>query len=260
MIPFLQKLKTKIVGFLGHDFFAFMFKNRREHLSYAKELKSLYPKPDKMTALGNYELPSSVLDSLNFDSIIITGGVEFHIEFEELLDNICNASFHFFEVDKRSIDWFKLNKEKSNFKIIEKGLGAKKGFLPVYGNEFMGWSSSVDPKIYENSMLDFKKIGEAEITTLPDYCKENNIINIDILKLDIEGMALEVLYSCWDNNLSPKSILLEIERGEAENINTYKNGIEEFLEKAKSFEYQCIFLERKDSFNSGTLEFFLTKS
>ena len=116
MIPFLKKLKTKIVGLLGHDFFAFMFKNRREHLSYAKELKSLYPKPDKMTALGNYELPSSVLDSLNFDSIIITGGVEFHIEFEELLDNICNASFHFFEVDKRSIDWFKLNKEKSNFK------------------------------------------------------------------------------------------------------------------------------------------------
>ena len=80
------------------------------------------------------------------------------------------------------------------------------------------------------------------------------------MKLDIEGMALEVLYSCWDNNLAPKSILLEIERGVAENINTYKNGIEEFLEKAKSFEYQCIFLERKDSFNSGTLEFFLTKS
>ena len=70
MIPFLQKLKTKIVGLLGHDFFAFIFKNRREHLSYIKELKSRYPKPNKMTALGNYEIPSPVLDSLNIDSII----------------------------------------------------------------------------------------------------------------------------------------------------------------------------------------------
>ena len=71
MIPFLQKLKTKIVGLLGHDFFAFFFKNRREHLSYAKQLKSLYPKANEMTLLGNYELPSSVLDSLNVDSTII---------------------------------------------------------------------------------------------------------------------------------------------------------------------------------------------
>ena len=107
MISFFKKLKTKIVAFLGHDFFAIIFKNRREHLSYIKELKSRYPKPNKMTALANYELPSAVLDSLNIDSIIITGGVEFHIEFEELLDTICSASFHFFEVDKRSIDWFR---------------------------------------------------------------------------------------------------------------------------------------------------------
>ena len=260
MIPFLKKLKTKIVSLLGHDSFAFFFKNRRQHLKYAHELKLLYPKPDNMNEFGNYELPSDVLDSLNEKSIIITGGVEFHIEFEELLDKACNASFHFFEVDKRSIEWFKLNKKKSNFKIIEKGLGAKKGILPVYGNEYMGWSSSVDPKIYQNSLLDFQKIGEAEITTLSDYCSENNITNIDILKLDIEGMALEVLYSCWDNNLRPRNVLLEIERGEAENIEIYRESIEGFLSKSKSYGYQCIFLERKDSFNSGTLEFFITQS
>ena len=68
------------------------------------------------------------------------------------------------------------------------------------------------------------------------------------------------IYSCWDNNLSPKNVLLEIERGEAENMETYKNSIEEFLEKAKSYGYKCIFLERKDSFNSFTLEFFLINS
>lgn len=260
MIPFLKKLKTKVTSFLGHDIFAFLSKDRREHLKYAKELKLLYPKSYEMIALGNYELPSIVLDSLDSDSIIITGGVEFHIEFEELLDNLCHASFHFFEVDSRSIEWFKSNKEKSNFKIIEKGLGSENGFLPVYGNEYMGWSSSVDPKIYENSMLDFQKIGEAEITTLPEYCIENNISTIDILKLDIEGMALEVLNSCWNNDLKPKNVLLEIERGEAENIEVYRRNIEEFLDKSKTLGYQSIFLERKDSFNSSTLEFFLTQS
>jgi hypothetical protein len=68
------------------------------------------------------------------------------------------------------------------------------------------------------------------------------------------------LYSCWDNNLRPRNVLLEIERGEAENIEIYRESIEGFLSKSKSYGYQCIFLERKDSFNSGTLEFFITQS
>jgi|TARA_B110000438_G_scaffold301128_1_gene355214 FkbM family methyltransferase len=260
MKPLLRKLKTRIISFLGHDIFAVLSKNKRQHLQYIKFLKLNFSKPEEMTIMGNYEVPSKVIESLDSSSTIITGGVEFHIDFEESLDKLTGASFHFFEVDARSIEWFRQNKKKSNFKIIDKGLGSKKGTLPVYGNEFMGFSSSVDPKIYESSSLDFQKIGEAEITTVHDYCLESNISAIDILKLDIEGMALEVTHACWENNLFPKNILLEVERGEGENFSDYKSTIERFISQAQSLDYQIIFMERKDFFNSQTCEFFLTKN
>tara|TARA_B110001450_G_scaffold239547_1_gene247519 strand:- start:11386 stop:12186 length:801 start_codon:yes stop_codon:yes gene_type:complete len=255
-----KKIKTRVASFITRDTFSFMFKDRREHLNFSKTLITIYKKPQHMSILGNYELPTKVLESFNESSLIITGGVEFHIEFEEMLDDLTSAQFHFFEVDSRSISWFKEKyKEKKNFKIFEKGLGATIGSLPVYGNVSMGWSSSVDPKIYNGSMLDWQEIGETEITTIEQYCKNSNINKIDLLKLDIEGMAREVLIAAWDSNIFPLNILLEIERGESEKFSDYKKDIDTFIDRAIQHDYEIIFLERKDAFNSFTLEFFLSK-
>jgi len=257
MFNFLNKLNNRFVRFKNHDRFSFLYRDRRKHLSFVNELESLYPKPHSMASIGNYALPEAVLNSLSVESIIITGGVEFHIDFEENLDDYVNASFHFFEVDYRSIQWFKEHKTRPNFKIIPKGLGAKAGTLPVFGNEFMGFSSSVDPKIYRDSDLNFDKIGESEITTVPIYCAENNISQIDLLKLDIEGMALEVLYSCWDAELFPKNVLLEIERGSNQDFESFEIEIDGFLTRASKLKYQTIFLKRNNPYNSFSAEFFL---
>jgi len=260
MFQLLEKLRTRFASLIVKDFFSFFFKERRKHLAFARSLIKIYPKPDDMQSLGNYEIPKTILNSLNSESLVITGGVEFHIEFEELLENITNSQFHFFEVDSRSIEWFNKHKTRKNFHIISKGLGAQKGSLPVYGNPLMGWSSSVDPKIYNGSMLNWEKIGDTEITTIKDYCDEVGIKIIDLLKLDIEGMAREVVLSAWDDDIFPRNILLEIERGEKEKFEMYQNDIEYFLNRARELGYRIIFLERSDSFNSFTLEFFLSRA
>ena len=257
MKNFFKKLNTKFVSFKNHDRFSWLFLERRRHLSFVDELNKNFPKADSMTSMGNYEIPTTLLQNLNNSSTIITGGVEFHIEFEELLDQHTSASFHFFEVDHRSIEWFKENKARSNFKMVEMGLGSQKGTLPVYGNQFLGFSSSVDPKIYQDSELDFTVIGQSEITTLHDYCNENNISQIDLLKLDIEGMALEVLYAAWDNQLIPISVLLEVERGEHVTLESFKEEINFFTSRAELLNYKVIFLKRNDPYNSFTVEFFL---
>jgi FkbM family methyltransferase len=257
MKNFLKKLYTRFITFKNHDRFSWLFRERRRHLSFVDDLCKIFPKVNSMTSMGNYEIPTTLLQNLNNSSTIITGGVEFHIEFEELLDQHTSASFHFFEVDHRSIEWFKENKARSNFKMVEMGLGSQKGTLPVYGNQFLGFSSSVDPKIYQDSELDFTVIGQSEITTLYDYCNENNISQIDLLKLDIEGMALEVLYSAWDNQLIPISVLLEVERGEHVTLESFKEEINFFTSRAELLNYKVIFLKRNDPYNSFTVEFFL---
>lgn len=255
----ISKISNRLVKFYGHDFFSFISQDRSKHLQYIKTLKQKFPKPSGMKEIENYSVPPKFLEEISQSSVILTGGVEFHIEFEDALDQIAGACFHFFEIDERSIKWFKENKAKKNFKINSMGLGSEKKLLPVYGNINMGFSSSAEPDIYKKSKLNFEKIGESKITTVKDYCEENKISEIFLLKLDIEGMALEVLNSCWDSGIYPQNIILEIERPPAQKFLTYFEIIESFISKAHLLEYELIFLPRGDSYNSFTAEFFLAK-
>ena len=70
-----------------------------------------------MELIANYAIPESLLSSLMPNDLILSGGVEFHIEFEEELNKLKNLEFHFFEDDPRSMSWFKNKfKHKNNFK------------------------------------------------------------------------------------------------------------------------------------------------
>ena len=66
-----------------------------------------------------------------------------------------------------------------------------------------------------NSIHNFYRASEKQITvqttTVLKICEENDFNEIDILKLDIEGSALEVLVSMFFENIYPIQILLEID-------------------------------------------------
>ena len=66
-----------------------------------------------------------------------------------------------------------------------------------------------------NSIHNFYRASEKRITvpatTVPKICKDFNFDGIDILKLDIEGSALEVLQFMFLNRIYPAQILLEID-------------------------------------------------
>jgi len=66
-----------------------------------------------------------------------------------------------------------------------------------------------------NSIHNFYRASEKQITvqttTVLKICEENNFNEIDILKLDIEGSALEVLVSMFFEDIYPIQILLEID-------------------------------------------------
>ena len=66
-----------------------------------------------------------------------------------------------------------------------------------------------------NSIHNYYRASEKQITvqttTVHKVCEENNFDEIDILKLDIEGSALEVLVSMFLEDIYPIQILLEID-------------------------------------------------
>jgi FkbM family methyltransferase len=66
-----------------------------------------------------------------------------------------------------------------------------------------------------NSIHNYYRASEQQITvqttTVHKVCEENNFDEIDILKLDIEGSALEVLVSMFLEDIYPIQILLEID-------------------------------------------------
>ena len=84
MKNFLKKLYTRFITFKNHDRFSWLFRERRRHLSFVDDLCKIFPKVNSMTSMGNYEIPTTLLQNLNNSSTIITGGVEFHIEFSAL--------------------------------------------------------------------------------------------------------------------------------------------------------------------------------
>jgi hypothetical protein len=66
-----------------------------------------------------------------------------------------------------------------------------------------------------NSIHNFYRASKKQITvqttTVLKICEENDFNEIDILKLDIEGSALEVLVSMFFEDIYPIQILLEID-------------------------------------------------
>ena len=95
----------------------------------------------------------------------------------------------------------KLNPKCKNIVPVKKGLGAKKenSIIHVFDS-----GSSIN-RVFANR--EYKK-ETIEITTLDDFVKENNLNNIGLIKVDIEGFEQEFLKGAINTIKSQKPTLL----------------------------------------------------
>ena len=98
-----------------------------------------------------------------------------------------------FEPFSESCDYLKKRFiDDSNIDIVEKALGSKDETKSLYINSFSNLNSLQRPNERAWGFTDKKSV-DVETTTLDQFCYENDIKQIDILKLDVQGSELDVL-------------------------------------------------------------------
>ncbi len=80
--------------------------------------------------------------------------------------------------------------------------------IPKFGNELVTGHASLEANLDEHNYQEFEKVS-ISASTLGDICAKENIQDIDLLSIDVEGAELDVLLGANLQVIKPKLILLE---------------------------------------------------
>jgi FkbM family methyltransferase len=117
-----------------------------------------------------------------------------------------NFEIHCFEPGKYSFEILKNNApDSAKVKLNNIGLGQSDGEFPLYYNEKGSGLASLTKRRLDHFNLNFSESEKIRLTTLDNYCMQNGIEHIHLLKLDVEGHELDVLKGA-DKMFSNKSI------------------------------------------------------
>jgi hypothetical protein len=257
-LTLIDSARNRVRNIVNKDRFSWLDQDRASHLRLREYLTQRYPMTGDVTQLGNYAFPNALFPILRKYPVAISGGVEFHIDFEVELTEVVPQQIHFFEVDAKSVEWFRSHYgNRSDFLINHLGLSSKAEQLDVLGDINRAWSSTVDKRLAASSNQRWDVIGKVETTTVGHYCRQQGISDIGMMKLDIEGFATRVIHSTWDDGILPKTIVFEIERGTTENIFDYSDRLFSLLKRAGDLDYVTWHVPRKDGYSSFSTDFIL---
>ncbi len=109
------------------------------------------------------------------------------------LFNNDNIQVHSFEPSKATFEFLKNNIKSDKVILNNKGLGKEAGTFPFYTDRPGSGAASLTKRKLDYLGVDFGYSEDVSIDTLDNYCNENNIKDIDLLKLDVEGHEMDVL-------------------------------------------------------------------
>jgi len=104
-----------------------------------------------------------------------------------------NIEVHSFEPSKATFESLKNNIKSDKVILNNKGLGKEAGTFPFYTDFPGSGTASLTKRKMDCYGVDFDYSEDVSIETLDAYCLANNIKNIDLLKIDVEGHELDVV-------------------------------------------------------------------
>ena len=113
-----------------------------------------------------------------------------------ILENIAADGFstHCFEPGHET---FKIlvdsSKRDKRFRLNNIGLGKEKGEAILHYDRVRSELASLTKRKLDHFSIDFSKEEKVRINTIDNYCSENSIDHIHLLKIDIEGHELDAL-------------------------------------------------------------------
>ena len=155
--------------------------------------------------IGNYFLDIKKINKKK--AIIYSGGVGTNISFDKTLVKAINCKVRLFDPTPESISFMK-NKTSKNLFFYPYAIYQRNKKVKIYFDKYGLVKSNSITNFLE---FDKKSYYYCEAYNIPFLKKKFKDKTIDILKLDIEGVAIEVIENCFKNNIFPQQILLALE-------------------------------------------------
>ncbi len=174
---------VKTIGYIWH----YLFRNKK----YDKDLIDV----------GNYKIyPNNISEN----SIVYSCGIAEDVSFDEEISSKFGCTVFMFDPTKQSLKFMNKN-NNPKLKFFNIGIWKYDGNIKFYHHE-------------KNSNLSVTNIFHSEnyfnlpCKSIHSLMKEHKQNKIDVLKMDIEGAAFEILNDLLDKNICPKQIVVELER------------------------------------------------
>jgi FkbM family methyltransferase len=136
--------------------------------------------------------------------------------FYSLIDYFPKSKIIAFEVDQMLCDDLN-SKANENIRYYCNAIGSKTETRTFYSTKHPMCSSLYKPdekllKLYNSlEVVEIESVGTMETISLDEFVSQNNIDDIDFIKMDIQGAELEVLQGGKDSLKSVCAILSEVE-------------------------------------------------
>lgn len=134
-------------------------------------------------------------------------------EYTRLLTELCPESLiHSFEIVPGTFDEMVANVKSKNVKFVNKGLSDQAGFIDIHVSNHESTTATaykIEGMKFHDDYYANAKVIKCEVITGRDYLMENNIDQIDFLKVDVEGMDYRVLAGFGDSLVKAKVIQFE---------------------------------------------------
>ncbi len=192
-----------IERFTGIDTF---FLSPRRFLIYIIECITLNDlKRIKLHDYGNYKLLKNKIPK---NPIVYSGGVGTNISFDLELLRIHGGKVRLFDPTPSSIKYMHKFKNNKKIKFYPTALYHKNERVKIYFDPTNRVKSNSISNFLNFNKKSFYKVNAKNILY---FVKKNKDQKIDILKLDIEGVAEDLLIHTLKNNIKPKQIIFALE-------------------------------------------------